>query len=249
MPLVWGAIGAAAIGAAGSAYSSKQSADAAETGYKHRYRWQVKDLQKAGLNPMLSYSNAPPNVPQPQFENIGEGALRGYTAFQQTRLLKEQADATRAQGQKTLAEKELTEMDIQLRKADPLYHSAKQAFNPDTGEYGPSAKAEEKWQADLSVVKNTASKLEADTQVSRLSAELAKGELTLQEVKVKYADELAKIEVAYRKAMAEAEQLKIPPARAEAEFWSSAGDLGKYAQFIKQLLPNIPLPVIKKVLK
>lgn len=231
-----GGIGGALIGAAGAIFSSKQSADAAEKQFKHRYQWQVKDLQKAGLNPMLSVSNAPPNVPQPQFENIGEGAIRGFSAAQQAKLLKEQTEATRAQGQKTLAEKDLMEIEITRQRADPLYQSAKAAYNPDTGEYGPSAKAEEKWAADLSVIKAQAAKLTEDAGVSRLNAELAKGELTLQEVKIKYADQLAKIETDYRKAMAEAEQLRIPAARAEAAFWANAGELGKLAVFIKSLI-------------
>ncbi|AXH76061.1 MAG: hypothetical protein [Microviridae sp.] len=70
-------LGSAAIGAAGSLFSGKQSADFAESSYKHRYQWQVKDLQKAGLNPMLAVQQGAPNVPQPNFENIGEGAVKG----------------------------------------------------------------------------------------------------------------------------------------------------------------------------
>lgn len=229
-------LGAAAIGAAGSIFSGRQSAQAAEDNYKHRYQWQVKDLKKAGLNPMLAVSNAPPNVPQPQFENVGEGAIRGFSAAQQMRLLKEQTEATRAQGQKTLAEKDLLEIENITRRADPLFQSAKAAYNQETGEYGTSAKAEEKWQADLGVVKAQAAKLTEDAGVSRLNADLARGEVTLQEVKIKYADQLAKIETDYRRAMAEAEALKIPAARAEAAFWANAGELGKLAAFIKSLV-------------
>lgn len=75
-----GAIGGALIGAAGSYFSGKSAADFAERSYKHRYQWQVKDLQKAGLNPMLAVSQGAPNVPQPNFPNLGEGAARGAAA-------------------------------------------------------------------------------------------------------------------------------------------------------------------------
>jgi len=231
-----GGIGGAIIGAAGSIFSSKQSADAARENYKHRYQWQVKDLQKAGLNPMLAVGNAAPNVPQPTFENVGEGAIRGYSAAQQSRLLNEQIQATRATGQKTLAEKDLLEIENITRRADPLFQSAKKAYNAETGEYGTSARAEERWTADLKVVQAQAAKLTEDAGVAKLNADLARGELTLQEVKIKYADQLAKIETDYRRAMAEAEALKIPAARAEAAFWANAGELGKLAVFIKSLV-------------
>jgi len=75
-----GSLGGALIGAAGSIYSGKQSADFAEKAYKHRYQWQMKDMQKAGLNPMLAFSNVSPNVPQPNFPNIGESAAHGAQA-------------------------------------------------------------------------------------------------------------------------------------------------------------------------
>lgn len=75
-----GAVAGGIIGAAGSYFSGKQSADAAEYNYKHRYQWQMKDLEKAGLNPMLVIGQSPPNVPQPNFPNIGEGAAHGAQA-------------------------------------------------------------------------------------------------------------------------------------------------------------------------
>lgn len=87
----WGAIGGAVLGAAGSWFSGKSSADAAESQYKHRYQWQVKDLKKAGLNPMLAVSQGAPNVPQPQFPDIGEGALKGAAVGVQAQLAKKQA--------------------------------------------------------------------------------------------------------------------------------------------------------------
>jgi len=234
--MVWGALGGAAIGAAGAIFSSKQSADAAEENYKHRYQWQVKDLKKAGLNPMLAVSNSPGSVAQPDFQNVGEAAIKGFSAAQQAKLVSEQTQAQRAATNKTIAEAERVEMDNLMIRASPLYQSAKSTLTPSGDVGGPSAVAEEKWRADLSVVTAQAEKLKQDTEVARLNAELAKGELTLQEVKVRYADALAQIEKAYRSAMAEAEAAKVPQAKAEAAFWENAGELGKLAAFIKSIL-------------
>lgn len=86
-----GPVAGGIVGAAGSWFSGKSAADAAEENYKHRYQWQVKDLKKAGLNPMLAVSQGAPNVPQPQFPDIGEGALKGAAVGVQAQLAKKQA--------------------------------------------------------------------------------------------------------------------------------------------------------------
>lgn len=86
MSAVAGPVAGALVGAAGSIFSSKQSADFAERSYKHRYQWQVKDLQKAGLNPMLAVSQGAPNVAQPTFQNVGEGAIKGFSAAAAARV-------------------------------------------------------------------------------------------------------------------------------------------------------------------
>lgn len=98
MAIAAAAIGAG-IGAAGSIFSGSQSANAARENYKHRYQWQVKDLQKAGLNPMLAVTNGAPNVPQPHFPDVGEAAVKGASSAIQARLAKAQIQNVEADTQ------------------------------------------------------------------------------------------------------------------------------------------------------
>lgn len=239
-PAVVAGLGSAAIGAVGSWFSGKQSADAAEYQYKHRYRWMVNDLQKAGLNPMLAVQQSPGSVAQPNFENIGEGAVKGFSAAMQAKLLQEQYETQKATTNKTNAEAESLGIKNKIDRASPLYQEADKAYDYTTGVQGPSAAASEKWQADLAVVKNTAEKLSADTQLSRMNADLAKGQKTLQDIQIEYAPTLARIEAAYRDAMQKAAAAQVPAAQADAEFWENAGVAGKIAVFIRNLVPALP---------
>jgi len=229
-------LGSAAIGAAGSLFSSSQSARASEQNYKHRYQWQVADLKKAGLNPMLAVSQGAPNVPQPQFENVGEGALKGVSTAVQARLLSEQLETQKAVTGKTIVEGKRAEMENTVFEASPLYQEAIKAIDPTTGAPGASAKATERFDAELTILKEQGANLVAERSLKELQAELARRDVNLKDVQVKYADELAQIEVRYRKAMADAAEAGVPAAQAEAAFWASAGPLGKLAVFLKGLL-------------
>lgn len=238
-----GEIIGAGIGAAGSYFSSQQSADFSERAYKHRYRWMVKDLQKAGLNPMLAAGTSPGSVAQPDFQNVGEGALKGASAAAAIRQAKAQAEnieentaTTRALGNKAMAEGKRQEMDNLILEASPPYQSAKATLGPRGEVTGASAAQTARWDADLAKTRAEAEKVAADTGLSKLQADLAKGEITLQQVKIKYADELAQVETAYRAAMSAAAAANVPAAQADAEFWRNAGDLGKWASFIKSIL-------------
>lgn len=234
-----GAIGAAVVGAAGSYASAKQSSDYASRSYRTRYQTTVKDLRKAGLNPMLAYMQGPGTPPQPDIPDYGEAAKTGFDGamkISQVKLTGEQANAARAAANKADAEGEAQEMDNLIKRASPEYTSAKETLG-DKGEVrGPSALASQRWQAELEQVKATSAKLAQDTENAKIAAELQKGELTLQQIRIKYADELQAIEVAYRDAMRKAAEAGVPAAEAEAAFWSTAGPWGKAAAFFKSLL-------------
>lgn len=98
-------LGAAAIGGAAS-YFGQQSANAANEqaadvawersreAYQNRYLWQMQDMERAGLNPILAYQNPPPGgpagVPYSAKSAAGagvEGAARGVTSALAARRL------------------------------------------------------------------------------------------------------------------------------------------------------------------
>lgn len=159
--MVWPAVIAAAaslagagIGAAGSAKAAKaQKAEAQrnrefqQSMYMHRYQWQMEDMRRAGLNPILSYkmgapggaspsSVAPINVGAPIQEGIGRAvssALAARRQGQELKVMKQQEEklqeekfATATLGAKYRAEYERLKQDYRLRKADEAEAKARE---------------------------------------------------------------------------------------------------------------------------
>jgi len=88
-----GAIAGGLIGAAGSFFSGKSAQDNAKENYKKRYQWQVQDMKKAGLNPMLAFSQGAPNVPQAAVPDWGDAATKGAGVGSAVALNKQQVAA------------------------------------------------------------------------------------------------------------------------------------------------------------
>lgn len=82
------------------------------------YQAAVKDLRKAGLNPMLAYQQGGADVPggalaaTPEYGDVGSSAVSARRTGAEVQLLKQQAFATNAQGLKSGAEAE-TVLQIQ----------------------------------------------------------------------------------------------------------------------------------------
>lgn len=84
--------------------------------YKHRYQYQMEDMRKAGLNPILSYSQAPPSGPGGGMAAIadmagsmqsgaqaGESSARTDKVEDERTLLREQTNAARASADQSRA--------------------------------------------------------------------------------------------------------------------------------------------------
>jgi hypothetical protein len=248
---MWGAIGAiggAALGALGASSASAKSAAFSKEAAQKRYQWMVADLKKAGLNPMLAFDNSPGQASQPNFENVGEAAVRGAAggssaavARETTKLLQEQQNATRFAANKTAAETKAQEQTNLINEASPLYQSAKATIGEHGQVTGSSAASTDRWTADLEKTRNEASSLAANTKLSELNSVLAKGNVDLQQVQLKYAEQMAMIEAAYRAAMSKAAEAGVPAAQADAAFWEDAGVLGKLAIFLRNTMPALPV--------
>ena len=108
----------ALIGAATSAYGAWQQNRMGKSAagrqmqfqkhmYKHRYQYQMQDMRRAGLNPILAYSQPPPGGPagasyQPQ--NVGAAAVEGATVASAGALKRAETKTAAETARRTRAE-------------------------------------------------------------------------------------------------------------------------------------------------
>lgn len=70
---------------------------------QNRYQWQVADMKKAGLNPMLSYTNAPPGASNPTQQKMEDVVTPAINSANSTKLLNAQLEQIDAQTKQALA--------------------------------------------------------------------------------------------------------------------------------------------------
>lgn len=215
MPAVsLGMIGSALI-SAGGAYSSNQaSARAAERGYNTRYQRQVKDLQKAGLNPMLAVQQQPPVPNQPRFENVGEaaveGAQAGSTIGQQIKTQDEYRRLMRAQGNAAIAQGDKANEEAIALRAQNVYSAQ-------------NAEAQSKLM-EINV-------LNSEEQLKKIQQEVktAKQLYDHQEL-------LQPMQREYQAYLTMAQKLGLSEKEADAKYWQQLEEGGKYIPSILQTL-------------
>lgn len=124
---IWGALGGAIAGLAGSGISAGVSAHIAsenrkfqERMYKHRYQYQVDDLKKAGLNPALAYGQAPPGPPggaMAQIPDFGASVSKGSEAGTKQKQLEEMEKTGAAQRIQLAAAADQSSAQAELARA------------------------------------------------------------------------------------------------------------------------------------
>lgn len=230
MPAIIGGamVGGALIGGVGSAISNKQAADQAETNYKHRYQWQIKDLKKAGLNPMLAYMNAAPNVPQAPVENVGEAAVKGGQMASSAAMAAKigQAQLTNLAFDSDLKNNQAQVAANTARGLD-IDNELKSAVLP----YGA-----DKARLEMEKLNTEVTNLAHVAQNSGLDNLLKSQDVEFSRLDREQKQALNAIEITYRKYMAEQARLGINEKAADAKFWDQAGVGGVWAQRLKQLL-------------
>ena len=86
-------LGGSAITAGVSAKIAAQNRAFQERMTKHRYQYQMEDMRKAGLNPMLAFGQSPPAAPpgaMAQIPDFGASISRGASALAEKRLKNQQ---------------------------------------------------------------------------------------------------------------------------------------------------------------
>lgn len=87
------AAGGSALSSAASIYESKRNRDFQKASYKHRYRWQMKDMKAAGLNPILAGNLGAGGAlsgSQASISDLGQAAASGSSAKASNRMATKQ---------------------------------------------------------------------------------------------------------------------------------------------------------------
>lgn len=102
---------------------AREQMDFQERMYKSRYQMQMRDMRKAGLNPILSFMQSPGSAPTGAMSNpintmqgLGRGVSEAVGRGTQAALQVATARQAEAQAEKTEAEKANVEADTDLKK-------------------------------------------------------------------------------------------------------------------------------------
>lgn len=222
MPIA--ALGAAAIGAAGSIASSKSANDSNQRAYRTRYQTQVKDLKKAGLNPMLAFQNGAPVAPAAQAPNLGESIDAGARVYQ-ARTANQVANA---QVKNLEADTDLKGTASAVNIAQARESSIRSSIAEESVPYAAGS-ARENYYILASTRTRVANEVE---QISE--------NIKITEQNYRHLEQLQPLLREYQRLQNAVARAELPAKEAEAAFWEALPE----AAWVKQLravLPSFPV--------
>lgn len=130
----WDGVGGAAAGSiidAGASFGSQAwSQDFAKEMYKHRYQWAVKDMRKAGLNPVLASGMNPATPSAPP----GRGLSGTAQAITSAKVGKEQVELLKRQQREALERTvNLRLQNAELGRYKPMWDEQFKVHNSNYG--------------------------------------------------------------------------------------------------------------------
>lgn len=237
-------IGSALIGGSGqrSANKSNEALSAEQMAFQERmsstaYQRATMDMQKAGLNPMLAYSQGGASSPvgsMPQIQNVGAAAVSSassamgmMSAVQQMQLNAEQVKKVAAETEqiKSLTmEKDLNvkalAARIGLTDADALLRGRQEVSE---------------------VERQRLLKLDADARSRTFDEDVVarKAASALKVLQMHREQETFESDVAGRKAASVLTEMGIPAAKAESDFWKRSGELPQWLKLLLQITGGV----------
>lgn len=224
-------IGSALIGGSGQKSSNKTNIQLGreQMAFQERmsnsaYQRARTDMEAAGFNPMLAYSQGGASSPvgsMPQVQNVGAAAVSSASSamgmlqsFQQVQQSAAQAELLKAQTEKVKSET----LSNDLHSARLTAETRGIAARYDLAEQERDYRSKEGYGGNLIRKKLE----EARAAVSALQADRDK--------------ETFSADVAARKAKSQILNLEIPRMKSEAEFWDKAEDMPQWLKVMLQIL-------------
>lgn len=198
---------------------SRENRDFQERMSSTAYQRAVGDMQKAGLNPMLAYSQGGASAPvgsMPQIQNaLGaavSGAQQGVAMMQAAAQIK-QSEAQTAQLEAGTRKIDSETMEKELNTARA--YSDLYKVHTDTG-------------------KSDAERRRTEEDAQNIEVERRQKLLDLQRGKETFSADVAR-----RRAESQLSVYDLPKAKAEADFYSGSGQLSPYVRQLLELLRGV----------